>query len=235
MIEHLDTCTSTMDEARARARDGAPDGTVVVAKTMTGGRGQHKRPWHAPEGGLYMSIVLRGIDEPGLVTLALGNAVADVLEVAGAEPRLKWVNDVLVDDRKIAGVLVEAESTGEHLDYLVAGVGINVNGTTDDWPIALKGGATTLEEVLGADSCIEDLEGFMVEEIQRWMDLVRKGHRDQVLQAWRARDGLAGRTVRFATNGDDVDVEATVDGIDDDGHLIVDGRVFQTGRIVSWR
>src|SRR5687767_2126697 len=109
-IERVASCPSTMDLARQKARAGAPEGTAIVAERMEAGRGTHGRAWHAPAGGLYLSFVLRGIHDPHLLTLALGNAVAEVLEVAGTDPRLKWVNDVLVDGRKIAGILVEGES-----------------------------------------------------------------------------------------------------------------------------
>ncbi|MGB0652883.1 MAG: biotin--[acetyl-CoA-carboxylase] ligase [Thermoplasmatota archaeon] len=214
-IHRLDTCASTMDEARQRAAAGAEHGTVVVAPTMTDGRGQHDRAWHAPEGGLYLSMVLRGLDNPRLLTLALGNAVADVLEVAGAQPALKWVNDVLVDDRKVAGILAEAESTGDQVDFIVAGIGVNVNGKAADFPDDLKGTAATLEDILGAESCIEDLESYLLDEITRQLRLLEDGRGDEVVAAWRRRDALAGQAV-------DVDgVAGEAAGIDDAGHLLV--------------
>ena len=84
-VVRLAATASTMDEAKRLARAGAPDGTTVVAESMTAGRGTHGHAWHAPKGGLYVSIVVRDLQDPHLLTLALGNAVADVLEVAGAD------------------------------------------------------------------------------------------------------------------------------------------------------
>lgn len=225
-IERHASVGSTMDAARERARAGAPDGTVVVAEEMTGGRGSHGRPWAAPKGGLYLSIVLRDIADPHLLTLALGNAVAEALEVAGIEPRLKWVNDVHVPPapgergigRKIAGILVEAESTGSRVDFLVAGIGVNVNGHARDLP-GLEQTATTLEDALGCDSCIPDLEALLLDGVRRWVEVVRAGRSEEVLAAFRARDALKGRRVRVA-DGKAV-AEGVADGVDGQGRLLV--------------
>lgn len=216
-----------MDVAKERARAGAPDGTVVVAEEMTGGRGSHGRPWVAPKGGLYLSIVLRGLKDPHLLTLALGNAVADTLEVAGVEPRLKWVNDVYVSSRagndsdggigrKMAGMLVEGESTGDAFDFLVAGIGVNVNGKSSDLR-NLERTATTLEDELGCDSCIPDLETLLLDSVARWVGLVRDGRGAEIIAAFQARDALQGRTVRVIDGG--TVVEGQADGVDDEGRL----------------
>lgn len=225
VIERHAKVGSTMDVAKERARAGAPHGTVVVAEEMTSGRGTKGHAWVAPPGGLYLSIVLRGLDDPHLLTLALGNAVADTLEVAGVEPRMKWVNDVHVAapgepaglGRKIAGILVEGESTGDAIDFLVAGIGVNVNGKAS----ALKGvesTATTLEEELQCDSCIPDLEALLLDGVGRWLERVKDGKDAEILTAFRARDALKGRRVRVS-NGEVT--EGLAEGIDDVGHLLV--------------
>ena len=235
-IDRLESCASTQDEAAARARAGAPDGTVVVATRMEDGRGTHGRAWHAPEGGLYLSMVLRGLPSAQFLTLALGNAVADVLEVAGADVRLKWVNDVLVEGKKIAGVLVEAESTGDRLDFCIAGMGINVNGSAKDWPHPVNGLAITLQDVLGADQCIPDLETFLLQSVAGWLAKVRAGRGDEVVAAWRARDALRGHRVGIDPDGDlCVKVLGRAEGIDAAGRLLVgtdDGvQAFDNGSV----
>lgn len=218
-VERLEHCTSTMDEARDRARRGAVDGTVVVAETQSGGRGREARAWHSPPGGLYLSVVLRGIADPRLLTLALGNAVADALEVAGAEVRLKWVNDILVGGRKIAGVLAEAESTGGRIDLVVAGIGVNVNGHAADFPPALRAIATTLEDELACESCVPDLEAILLSSLARWVGLVREGRGEEVLAAYRARDALPGARVVVESQGQTL--EGTAEGVDAEGRLLV--------------
>lgn len=211
-----------MDVAREKARAGAPDGTVVVAEEMTAGRGTHGRPWLAPKGGLYLSLVLRDLGDLRdlrLLAMALGNAVADALEVAGVEPRLKWVNDVLVGGRKVAGILVEAESTGDRVDFLVAGIGVNVNGAAASLP-GLERTATTLEEQLGCDSCIPDLETLVLDRVAAWLERLRSGARSEVVEAFRARDAVRGRRVRVAFAGQAT--EGVAQGVDGEGRLLVD-------------
>jgi BirA family biotin operon repressor/biotin-[acetyl-CoA-carboxylase] ligase len=231
-IERHGSVGSTMDVARERARAGAPSGTVVVAEAMTGGRGTHGRPWSAPPGGLYLSLVLRDIADPHLLTLALGNAVADALEVAGLEPRLKWVNDVMVADRKVAGILVEGESTGARIDFLVAGIGVNVNGPVSNLK-GLEAVATTVEAQLGCESCIPDLEALVLDRVAHWLDRVRSGAAGEVIGAFRARDALFGREVQVGDGKDAV--RGVADGVDGKGHLrvLVGGhaRAFATGTV----
>ncbi|HEX2065592.1 MAG TPA: biotin--[acetyl-CoA-carboxylase] ligase [Candidatus Thermoplasmatota archaeon] len=218
-VERAATVPSTMDVARQRARAGAPDRWAIVAEEMSAGRGTHGRSWHAPKGGLYLSFILRGLPDVRLVSLALGNAVADTLEVAGVEPRLKWVNDVLVEGRKIAGILVEGESTGSQVDFLVAGIGINANGHAAGFPPPLDRHATTLEDALGCDACLPDLETLLLQAIDRWLGKLRDGEARQVVEAFRARDALKGRTVRVAWG--DGALEGTATGIDGQGRLLV--------------
>lgn len=209
---------STQDDARELARAGAPDRTAVVTEEQTRGRGTNGRTWAGPRGGLYASFVLRNVHNPHLVTLALGNAVADVLEVAGTEAQLKWVNDVHVAGKKIAGILVEAESTGARFDFLVCGIGINVNGHAADFPGELRAAATTLEDELGCDACVPDLETVLWQSIDRWLATLAD-HPEEVVAAFRARDALRGRRVRVDTLGGPV--TGVADGIDDEGHLVV--------------
>lgn len=226
-----------MDLARQRARAGAPDGTVIVAEAMTAGRGTQGRSWASPKGGLYLSIVLRELPDPHLLTLALGNAVADTLEVAGVDAKLKWVNDVVVAHpggglRKIAGILVEGESTGAHLDFLVAGIGINVNGHRDALPSDVQGIATTLEDELGCDSCIPDLETLLLQAIERWVAKVREGRDADILEAFRARDALLGKPTVVWDGAREH--RGTGRGVDGRGHYRLEAadksvRTFQSG------
>ncbi len=234
-IQRIESCDSTMDEAGRLAANGAPEGTLVIAQRMDEGRGTHGRPWHAPEGGLYLSFILRRQADPRFLTLAIGNAVADVLEVAGAEPRLKWVNDVLVDGRKMAGILVEASSTGSEIDHIVCGIGINLNGHAADWPHPLHEQAITLQDVLGAENCIEDVETLLLQSLGEWIDRAEHDP-EHVIATWRDRDALTGREVGFDPDGDlCAKLIGTAAGIDDEGRILihVDGQLqaFRTGTV----
>ncbi|MES2154954.1 MAG: biotin--[acetyl-CoA-carboxylase] ligase [bacterium] len=217
VVDRVASCASTMDETRKRARAGAPEGSVIVAEEMTAGRGQRGHTWHAPKGGLYLSFVVRDLSDARLLTLAMGNAVGDALEVAGVEPRLKWVNDVFVGDRKIAGILVEGEWTGPKLDFLVVGIGVNVNGAASRFPNGLGTTATTLEEALHCESCIPDLESLMLDRVGVWLEALRARDPTSVLAAFRARDWLKGKRVSVPSGGHDV--QGVADGVDEQGRL----------------
>jgi BirA family biotin operon repressor/biotin-[acetyl-CoA-carboxylase] ligase len=127
------TVGSTSDVALKLARSGAPEGTLVVSETQTAGRGRRSAPWESPEGGLWMSFVLRprlGPERRPGISLVSATAVAKALHaLSGLPVRLKWPNDVIIEGRKIAGVMVE--SAGESL---VVGIGINVNIPEEDLP-----------------------------------------------------------------------------------------------------
>ena len=199
---HLRVIDSTNERARALAAAGAPHGTLVTAAEQSAGRGRQGRRWSAPAGkALLMSLVLR---RPGRL-LPLAAAVA-VAEVAGPQSRIKWPNDVLLDDRKVAGILVEGRPQE---GWAVLGIGLNVAVRLDDLPEELRATATTLGL---APRDVEAVLGRLLEALQGWLG------RDEpaVLDAWRARDALRGRDVRWAGG------TGRAAGIDGDGRLLVD-------------
>lgn len=140
---------STQDIAKAWANEGAPHGAVVVSERQTKGRGRLSRNWSSPSGkGLWLSVILR----PGCplsvahqLPLVSAVAVARSLEHFGFGPRLKWPNDVMIVDRKVAGMLIEGQGELDRLKYAVLGIGINVLQTADDFPEALRTRAISLK------------------------------------------------------------------------------------------
>jgi BirA family biotin operon repressor/biotin-[acetyl-CoA-carboxylase] ligase len=204
---HLRVAGSTNDRARELAGTGAPHGTVVTASEQTAGRGRQGRTWVAPPGrALLCSVVIR--DPPRLLPLAAGVAVASVV---GDEALLKWPNDVLVDGRKVAGILVEGRPQER---WAVVGVGLNVAVVAADFPPELRDRAGTLG--LTPDAIEPTLEELMV-TLERWLVAAP----DELLDGVRARDALLDQPVRWAGG------EGRGAGIDDDGRLLVitaDGR-----------
>ena len=198
---HLRLVDSTNERARELAQRGAPHGTVVTAAEQTAGRGRQGRTWTAPAGrAILCSVVVR--DPPRLLPLAAGVAVA---EVAGPEAMLKWPNDVLVDERKVAGILVEGRPQE---GWAVVGIGINVAISEDDFPDELRGTAGTLG--LGPEA-VEPALGRLMETLDQWI----AAPAERVLEAVRARDALRGQAVRWAGG------QGQAAGIDGDGRLIV--------------
>jgi len=129
-LKVLETTASTNSDALEWANEGAPEGALVVAEHQTAGRGRWGRSWFSePGAGLLLSVVLRprlAPDSLGLITTALGVACTEALpESTGLQPRIKWPNDVTVDGRKLAGILVETRISSGRVDVAVAGIGIN--------------------------------------------------------------------------------------------------------------
>ena len=198
---HLRETTSTNDRARALAAAGAPHGTLVSAGAQRAGRGRQGRTWAAPPGrALLLSLVLRAYDP--LLPLRAGLAVADL---AGAAALVKWPNDVLVDGRKLAGVLVEARLQD---GWAVLGIGVNVAVELADLPPDVAARAATLgrpPEALEAT-----LDGFLGHLERRLAEPPAA-----CLAALRGRDALRDRPIRWAGG------EGTGAGIDDAGALLV--------------
>jgi len=199
---HLRVTTSTNDRARALAQDGAPHGTLVTAAEQRAGRGRQGRTWSAPPGrALLLSLILR--DPPALLPLAAALAVA---EVAGPEAQIKWPNDVLVDGRKVAGILAEGRP---HEGWAVLGVGVNVALRIDELPPELHATAGTLGL---APTDLEPTLERLLAALERALAL------DSValLEAYRARDALSGQPVAWAGGS------GTAAGVDGAGRLVVE-------------
>jgi BirA family transcriptional regulator, biotin operon repressor / biotin---[acetyl-CoA-carboxylase] ligase len=198
---HLRETGSTNDRARALAVAGAPHGTLVTTGLQTAGRGRQGRTWTTPPGrALLMSLVLRAPDR----MLPLAAAVA-VAETAGPEAMIKWPNDVLLDGRKVAGILAEARPQN---GWAVLGMGINVALRPDDFPEELRASAGSL----GLEP--RDVEVFL-ERLLATLERTLALEPAALLDAWRARDALYGREVAWA------DGTGRAGGIDGDGRLVV--------------
>ena len=213
---HLRATTSTNDRARSLAAAGAPHGTIVTAGEQSAGRGRQGRTWAAPPGrALLLSLLLRSYDP--LLPLRAGLAVADL---AGDAARVKWPNDVLVDGRKLAGVLVEARPDD---GWAVLGIGVNVAIELEELPPEVGARAATLGRPP------EALEATLGELLDHLARRLAEPPAD-CLAALRARDALRDRPIRW-TGG-----EGTGAGIDDSGALLVrlaDGsvRTLEAGEV----
>ena len=209
---------STNQRAKELAAAGAPHGTLVTADEQTAGRGRQGRAWVAPaRSAVLMSLVLRELDERfPLVPLVAAVAVAEACEsLAPVRCAIKWPNDVWIGDRKLAGVLVEGRPQE---GWGVLGIGLNVTTAEDEFPEELRATATSLRIEVGEPRPRERVLAELLQALDRRLSDSAKA----VLEAWRARDALLGRTVSWQGG------EGTAAGIDDEGALLVetaDGRV----------
>jgi BirA family biotin operon repressor/biotin-[acetyl-CoA-carboxylase] ligase len=227
---------STNDIAASLAEQGAPQGTIVLAGRQTAGRGRFSRAWFSPPGaGLYVSVICRDPRAAPFLTLAGGVAVADgIRNATGLPVQIKWPNDVVIEGdrvarRKLAGILAEATSTPEGLQYVILGFGINLRSAA--YPPELTDRVTSIEAELGrmVDGTVVLSETLAV-LAERFAQLER-GDSLQVLSRWRELSPASrGAAVEWDTPGGPVSGIAA--GIDDDGALRV--RVGQQlQRIIS--
>jgi BirA family transcriptional regulator, biotin operon repressor / biotin---[acetyl-CoA-carboxylase] ligase len=207
---HYRLTDSTNERAKELAAAGAPHGTLVTADEQSAGRGRQGRVWTAPpRSAVLMSVVLRDLDE----RLPLAAAVA-VCEALPLRAEIKWPNDVWIQGRKAAGILVEGRPQE---GWAVLGIGLNVLVERDDFPPELRETATSLL-IEGATASVDEVLAALVERVNQWLGAPGGA----VLDAWRSRDALKGERVRWPEG------EGVAGGIDDSGALLVetgDGRV----------
>jgi BirA family biotin operon repressor/biotin-[acetyl-CoA-carboxylase] ligase len=209
---HLRITDSTNDRARDLAEAGAPSGAVVTAGEQSAGRGRRGRVWSAPpSAALLYSALIRPLGlEHVLLPLAVPIAVCEAVEsLAPVECRIKWPNDVWMEEAKVAGVLIEARPP----DWAVIGVGLNVAIAPHEFPTDLRWPATSIEHDVTVDEAREALSAALGE----WVSAPE----DAVLGAYRARDALDGREVAWAGEGA-VAGEGTARGVDGRGNLVVE-------------
>ena len=211
---HHRVTDSTNERAKQLALAGAPHGTLVTAEEQTAGRGREGRQWVAPPGkALLMSVVLRelGAAQAHLpLAAALAACEASELSVPHIHCTIKWPNDVWLDGRKLAGILVEGRPQD---GWAVLGIGLNVATTADEFPAELRENATSLA-VAAHEEGPPAIERVLA-NLLATLDTRLGDNPDTIVASWRERDALSGRTVRWSGG------EGTAAGIDESGALIV--------------
>jgi BirA family biotin operon repressor/biotin-[acetyl-CoA-carboxylase] ligase len=229
----LDTVASTNDEAMNRAAAGAPAWTVVRARCQTAGRGRRGRSFASPEGNSYTSFILRPRGAPGQaaqIALVAGLAVAEAIAaVAPSLPsaRCKWPNDVLVDGHKVCGILVEAASSGDRVDHVVIGIGVNLVSHPDLPGLHIGDLGSLGAPGIGRDAMLEVLAGRLHARCEAWQE---RGFA-VLRQDWLARAAGLGRAVRVE-DGTRSMVGELVD-IDGEGALVLASSDRTRHRVVS--
>lgn len=216
-IEWHGTIDTTMRRAAELAREGCPAGTVVAAREQTAGQGRLGRAWDSRPGGLYFTIVLRPRLDPAqvpLATLALGLAVADALQTfAGVAADLRWPNDVLIGDRKLAGILTQFQEGA-----LLAGVGLNVNQR--GFPPELAPVATSLWLETGSEQDPEFLLPMLARSIESHLNILETSGATAILRLFESASSyVAGRRVTVELPGEEI--TGTTAGLTADGFLLV--------------
>lgn len=216
---------STNRIAKTLLAERVAAGSVVAAEVQSGGKGQYDREFCSPAGGLYFSLVLRPLLPLALlpmVTLATGVACCAVLtEKSGQKVLLKWPNDLMVQGKKLAGILCEtvhATTTEGELPWVVIGVGINVNSNAEDFPPDLRATVTTLFEASQARYCLTALLEELLLAIEAKIAHLGEAP-EAVLDDWRRYDYLVDKPVRYLSG--ERTIIGTGKGLADDGRYII--------------
>lgn len=205
---HFRQTGSTNDRAREAAAGGAPNGTLVTAEEQTSGRGRQGRPWSTPPGTAvaWSLLIRREVEVPGTLPLQVGVGVCEAVESLGAgDVQMKWPNDVWINGRKCAGILVEARPQD---GWAVAGVGLNLTIEDDDFPEDLRGRATSV----GHGATFQLATAALNEHVGARLS----ASVEETLAEFARRDGLKGRAVRWEEG------EGVAAGIDRQGNLLVE-------------
>ena len=227
-VHHAVVMDSTMRRARLLARSGCVEGTLVIAEQQTGGRGRLDRSWMSPRGGIYMTLVTRPVVAPAQaprISLLASVVVAGVLErLHGLPARVKWPNDVLIEDRKVCGILAEMDAECDAVRFVNVGIGLNANSRIS----SEQPSATSLLELVGAPvdrvRLVRELVDGMLSGLSRLTS-------ESLVDDWRARSATLGRTVSVVAPGDRV-TGVAVD-ITSSGALLVRDRDGHTHEIVA--
>ena len=221
----LDSVDSTNNYAKKLAGEGAPHGTVVLSDWQTGGRGRRGNSFLSPAGkGLYLSVLLRPELPPMDVidlTAWIAVAVCDAVEqVIGERPGIKWTNDIILRSKKLCGILTELSLEGESgsLHYVVAGIGINVSQSAEDFGPEVSQVAISLEQALGSKIRRADLAAAVIRALDR-LDRDFPEKKAEYLERYRADCLTTGHEVRLIQKGETR--TAFAESIDDDFALVV--------------
>jgi len=210
--------TSTMEAAKREAQQGAAEGTVIVAGEQTAGKGRLKRIWLSPRGNIALSVILHPDVTylPFLIMVASLAVVHCVEAVTGLKARIKWPNDVLINNKKAGGILIEGDVKGNTVDYAIIGIGVNVNLRLSDFP-EIQSIATSLSDELGKEvSQLEVIRQLLV-EVERLYVILQTG--GSLFEEWRDRLVTLGRKVEVEWGKNTC--EGVAESVTTDGSLLL--------------
>jgi BirA family biotin operon repressor/biotin-[acetyl-CoA-carboxylase] ligase len=235
-IVFLPETDSTNDRAAALAMQGAGEGTVVFADCQRSGKGRLGRTWQSPPGvNLYFSMVLRPTVDPARaagLTVVAGVATAEALSPYCPSPiELKWPNDVLAGKRKICGILTEMKHSGAGIEYIVIGIGVNVNIRREHFGEDIRSRATSLREERGLDTSREDVAVSILRRLEVWYKIFLAEGFGPVRKEWIRKSGMIGRRVRVVLR--EGIREGVVTGMDETGVLLLSGEGTGPLQVIS--
>jgi BirA family biotin operon repressor/biotin-[acetyl-CoA-carboxylase] ligase len=224
----LESVDSTQNYVRKMADAGALEGTVVVGLEQKAGKGRLNRLWSSPRGGLWFTLLIRPsvpMRELHKLTILFGVSIARTLESYALKPSLKWPNDVIVNDKKVCGILMETSGEPDRVEYVLVGIGLNVNFSSSDLPNEIRSSSISIYDLLNRRVDRADLLSLILKNSESlYLSAAKEGFQN-VINAWRSMSCTTGRNVTVRSYG--VSISGRAVDIDDDGSLILetmDGR-----------
>ncbi|MGI6776660.1 MAG: biotin--[acetyl-CoA-carboxylase] ligase [Acetivibrionales bacterium] len=231
-IQYIDLIDSTNTYAKKLALDGCPEGTVIVAGRQTNGKGRMGRNWDsANKSGIWMSIVLRPDilpEQAQIITLAVSVAVVKAIEsLFGLKCGIKWPNDVILNGKKVCGILTEMGCETDRINYIVVGIGVNVNQDEDDFAVELKDKATSIkmsmikENMINGDMDINrsELIKQVLFEMEKLYENICRLKVREILDEWKKYSVTIGNEVKVVCRG--IEYKGFAKDITEDGGLLV--------------
>lgn len=224
-IIHFHSIPSTNDSAKEFASNKAKEGLVITAEQQSAGRGRRGRTWESPKGtGIWMSILLRPNIPPSQApkfTLLAAVAVASAIkEVSKVDVKIKWPNDLIINNKKVCGILTEMSAEMDFINYIIVGIGVNVNAMSRDFPEELQKTAISLAQVLGEKIPRQKLSRKILENIEtRYLAFIETMDFEEILQEWRVASYTLGKQVKTTWNGEEM--IAMAEDINEDGALML--------------
>ncbi|MBP1969588.1 BirA family biotin operon repressor/biotin-[acetyl-CoA-carboxylase] ligase [Virgibacillus natechei] len=235
-IIHKETTASTQIIAHQAAQDNAKHGTIIIADEQTKGRGRMDRTWHSAQNkGIWLSIILRPAILPYLapqLTLLTATVLAETIRsYTNTEPLIKWPNDILLNNKKTAGILTEMQAEQDQIQYVVIGIGVNVNQTYNELPQDVNLNATSLQIETNKDWSIKNIIQDLLVTFEKSYETYMKNGFSEVKQKWENSGFKIGENILIKTSRDQW--EAAFLGIAEDGALIYKGIDKEEKRLYS--
>lgn len=214
--------SSTNTKAKELIKENVKDGTIVISRIQKSGRGRFKRFWESPDGGLYLSIILRpdiSPDKATLLPLLAALAVSKTIGIYGISSAIKWPNDVRVNKRKIAGILLESDVYKNKLRFVILGIGINLNVDMNLFSDEIKDYTTSILSELNTpvDYC-KFLENLIL-TLDKYYSMLKNGEFTCIISEWKDLSDTLNRRVKIITSSEEIIGKAY--DIDNSGFLIV--------------
>ncbi len=235
-IISFDNTDSTNIQARLLAEKGAPEGTLVLAEKQTSGRGRKGRTWFSPPGrGIYASLILRPAmppsEVPGITLITAVAAAESLIALTKLPIKIKWPNDLLINSRKLAGILTEISTEMDAVNYIIVGIGLNINTPPEDFPEEIKPIATSVLAESGKTFSRVDILQAFIHQYEACYDQFKQEGFTGLRKRWKALTDIIGRNIKVEK------VDATLSGqvvdVDNDGVLILKDNKGQMHRVFS--